>query len=172
MSHDSLTIRPLAEPDATTFKALRLEAIANSPTAIWPTFAEEQAKTLDVVAVQIRQTDRQVVFGAFEHDALVAITGVRREALTQTSHKAILWGVFVRPAYRRSGVARKLLNRAFAHAREQGTRQILLAVNTENHRARQLYQSIGFAGYGIEPRALCVDGRYYDEEHMVMYLDH
>jgi RimJ/RimL family protein N-acetyltransferase len=50
-------------------------------------------------------------------------------------------------------------------------RQIHLRVNTENHRARRLYMTSGFTGYGIEHRAMCVNGRYFDEENMVLYLD-
>ncbi|MEM5384291.1 GNAT family N-acetyltransferase [Paraburkholderia phymatum] len=171
MLEQSLTIRPLIEADADAFRTLRLEAIQDSPMAIWPTLEEERAKPHDVVHAQIRHTERQVVWGAFDGEALVGIAGMRREPFRQLEHKALLWGVFVRPAYRKCGIARELLNHAFARAREQGVLQVSLCVNAENDRAQRLYASIGFVSYGIEPRALRVDGRYFDEKHMMLYLD-
>uniref|UniRef100_A0A0S4UYH3 Acetyltransferase n=1 Tax=Ralstonia solanacearum TaxID=305 RepID=A0A0S4UYH3_RALSL len=41
----------------------------------------------------------------------------------------------------------------------------------ENPRAQALYRSVGFEVFGVEPRALCVGGRFYDEAHMVLRLD-
>jgi hypothetical protein len=37
---DAITIRPLAEDDAAAFKALRLKATLDAPTALWPTYDE------------------------------------------------------------------------------------------------------------------------------------
>ena len=172
MSTPILTVRALTQLDADAFKALRLEAIDDAPTAVWPTREEEQAKTSDFVRAQLTQSDRQIVMGAFDDDALVGIAGLRRESLKQVEHKALLWGVFVRPLFRRTGIARRMLDALFDQARAQGVLQIALCVNTHNLRARQLYVSLGFVSYGIEPRAMCVDGRYFDEEHMLLRLDH
>jgi len=36
--------------------------------------------------------------------------------------------------------------------------------------ARSLYRSLGFRSFGIEPRALKVDGSYVDQEHMVLEI--
>jgi hypothetical protein len=36
--------------------------------------------------------------------------------------------------------------------------------------ARALYASLGFRGVAIKPRVLKVDGRYYDEELIVLDL--
>ena len=172
MSTPNLIIKPLTPLHADAFRTLRLEAIEDAPTAIWPTREEEQAKSIDLVKAQIIQTDRQIVMGAFDGEALVGIAGLRRESLKQVEHKALLWGVFVRPSFRRTGVARRMLDTLFDHARAQGVLQIALCVNTQNPRARQLYASLGFVSYGIEPRAMRVDGRFFDEEHMVLRLDH
>lgn len=82
-----------------------------------------------------------------------------------------MWGVYVRPAQRNTGLARTLCARVIELARAEGVRQIHLGVNAENRRARNLYTALGFQIYGKEPRGLCVNGRYYDEEHMVRMLD-
>lgn len=166
-----ITIRALAGDDAEAFKALRLKAIQDAPTAIWPTHNEEAARTLDETRNRIRTTEHQVMFGAFAGPTLIGIAGLRREPLVQVAHKAVLWGVFVDPEHRRGGIAGRLLDAAIAHARAARVRQIQLCVNAENPRAQALYRNAGFETFGIERRAMRVGQRFYDEEHMVLRLD-
>lgn len=166
-----MEIRSLAAADAAAYRALRIEAIADSPSAIWPTHDEEASRTEQEIAARIARTGMQVAFGAFGETGLAGIAGLRREPLEQVRHKATLWGVFVRPNQRGTGLARQLVAHLVAWAREEGVLQIHLCVNAENTRARQLYLSLGFASYGLEPRAMRVNDRYFDEEHMLLRLD-
>lgn len=166
-----IVIRPLIDEDAEAFKALRLKAIEDAPTAIWPTHEEEAARTLEDTRNRIHTTDHQVVFGAFAGRELIGIAGLRREPLAQVAHKAVLWGVFVDPAHRRGGVASRLLDAAIAHARAARVLQIHLCVNAENPRAQALYRNAGFETFGVERRAMRVGDRFYDEEHMALRLD-
>ena len=168
VSHD---LRLLLEDDWAAFQQLRLQATVESPLAIWPTGDEEARRTPAEVRARIAPTAWQAVFGAFAGQELVAIAGVRREPLAQVAHKAMLWGVYVHPAHRRGGLARRLLGAACAHARAQGVLQVHLAVNADNPRALALYESLGFTAYGREPRTLCVAGVFYDEILMVLPLD-
>jgi GNAT superfamily N-acetyltransferase len=167
----AIQIRPLHESDAAAYKAVRLQAIADSPAAVWPTLEEEAARTLDEVRARIATSPTQLVLGAFSGRRLVGLAGLRREPLAQVAHKAVVWGVFVAPELRREGLARALIERLAGHARDNGILQLHLAVNTENQLARRLYQSAGFVSFGVEPRAMRVGDRFYDEEHMVLRLD-
>nr|WP_311529094.1 GNAT family protein [uncultured Ralstonia sp.] len=166
-----IAIRPLTDEDAQAFKALRLKAIQDAPTAIWPTHDEESGRTLEETRNRIRTTDHQIVFGAFAGAVLIGIAGLRREPLAQVAHKAVLWGVFVDPAHRRGGIAGRLLDATIAHARTAHVLQIQLCVNAENPRAQALYRNAGFETFGVERRAMRVDDRFYDEEHMALRLD-
>ena len=166
-----VAIRPLIDEDAEAFKALRLKAIQDVPTAIWPTHDEESGRTLEETRNRIRTTDHQIVFGAFAGPELIGIAGLRREPLAQVAHKAVLWGVFVDPAHRRGGIAGRLLDAAIAHARGARVLQIHLCVNAENPRAQALYRDAGFETFGVEPRAMRVGDRFYDEEHMALRID-
>ena len=76
---DAITIRPLAEDDAAAFKALRLKATLDAPTALWPTYDEEAVRTLEDTRNRIRATDHQIVFGAFAGDELAGIARQRLE---------------------------------------------------------------------------------------------
>lgn len=171
MEEKVLEIRPLAAPDAAAFRQIRLQAISDSPSAVWPTYEEEAKRTVKEIEARILRTDTQVVFGAFIDRELVGIAGLRREPLDQVRHKAVLWGVFVSPDWRREGLARKLFARVQSFAREEGVLQIQLCVNAENVRARNLYRSLGFESFGVEPRAMRVGDKYFGEEHMVLGLD-
>jgi ribosomal protein S18 acetylase RimI-like enzyme len=166
-----VTVRLLNSNDAEQFKLLRLRAVDDSPTSIWPTRQEEMARTVGEIAARIRPLSTQAVFGAFDGEVLVGITGVRREPLSQVNHKATIWGVFVTASHRGRGIAQMLLSTATVHAsKEWATIQLMLCVNAENTAARRLYISQGFETFGLEPRAMRVDGRFYDEEHMCKRL--
>jgi ribosomal protein S18 acetylase RimI-like enzyme len=168
MEEKVLEIRPLAAPDAAAFRQIRLQAISDSPSAVWPTHQEEARRTVKEIEARILRTDTQVVFGAFTDKELVGIAGLRREPLEQVRHKAVLWGVFISPNWRREGLARKLFARVQSFAREEGALQIQLCVNAENVRARNLYRSLGFESFGVEPRAMRVGDKSFAEEHMVL----
>jgi ribosomal protein S18 acetylase RimI-like enzyme len=171
MENEEVIIRPLMGADIAAFKEIRMESITNSPTAIWPTAEEEAKQTAEEIRSKIEQTPIQVVFGAFIGDQLVGIAGFRRLPLIQLAHKGSVWGVYVKPEARKGGLARQLFDRIRSHAQEIGVLQIHLSVNVDNHRARNLYTSLGFETFGIEPRGSLVDGQFYDEEHMYLRLD-
>lgn len=164
-------ISSLNRENCAAYKALRLKAIASAPFALWPTYEEEAALTQAQVRERIEPGPNQIVFGAFDSGRLVGIAGLKRETLEQISHRATVWGVAVDPEYRKQGVAKRLLQRVIAHARDQGILQVQLAVAVENEAAQALYRSLGFVSFGVEPRAMRVGDRFYDEEHMFLRLD-
>jgi ribosomal protein S18 acetylase RimI-like enzyme len=168
MSH---AVRLLQEDDWAAFQQLRLLATVESPLAIWPAREEEARRTPAEVRARIAPTAYQFVVGAFAGADLVAIAGLRREPLMKVAHKATLWGVYVHPAHRRAGLARRLLNAACAHARGQGVLQVHLSVNAGNLRALGLYEALGFKAYGREPRTMRIADTFHDEILMALPLD-
>jgi ribosomal protein S18 acetylase RimI-like enzyme len=171
MNAATLTIRTLTEDDVDAFRAMRLQAATDTPFAIVPTREEEARWTRVENIARVCETRQQAVFGAFDGATLVGIVGWRRESRLKFAHKSLIWGVFVDPAYRRTGIARRLMESAIARARESGVEQVQLTVGAQNPRAQALYRSLGFTIYGTEPRAICIDGEYFDEELMVLMLD-
>ena len=59
----------------------------------------------------------------------------------ETAHLSLL---AVRPAYRRRGIARGLLEWLEASARTAGVREVGLEVRADNHAARRLYRGLGY----------------------------
>jgi len=62
---------------------------------------------------------------------------------------AYIWTIEVLPAFRRRGVARQLLERAEESAREFGCAAIELHVSERNADALALYESAGYAPFGV-----------------------
>lgn len=171
MNAATLTIRTLTESDVDAFRAMRLHAAVDTPFAIVPTREEEARWTREENIARVRETDQQAVFGAFDGETLIGITGWRREQRVKFAHKSLIWGVFVDPSYRRTGIARRLTESAIGRAKASGVQQVQLTVGARNPRAQTLYLSLGFVVYGREPRGMLIDGEYFDEELMVLMLD-
>ncbi len=71
---------------------------------------------------------------------------------------------------RGKGLAKGLIRALIEKARELKIEQISLGVVSDNEAAKKLYQSMDFTTYGIEKKALKMNGIYRDEEHMVLFL--
>jgi len=109
------------------------------------------------------------LLGAFCDARLVATAGFAIQQGQKSAHKGTLCGMYVRPAARRTGIGRRLVEAIVDLARDR-VELIQLAVVRDNEQARHLYASLGFREYGVEKNALKQDGRYYDEVLMAKDL--
>jgi RimJ/RimL family protein N-acetyltransferase len=160
-------IRLLTPADAPLFREIRLEALRLSPEAFGSSFEQEAPRSLahfeEVLATA-------AVFGAFREPDLVGMAGFRTQGGAKQAHKGTLWGMYVRPVARGTGVARQLVEAVLNHARER-VELVQLTVVSENERAQRLYRNCGFVAYGHEVHSLKQNGRYYDEVLMAIALD-
>ncbi len=163
-----MMIRRLGSDDAKAFRAIRLEALRDNPDAYGSTLEDWQSAPLESFAERLRAG---YVFGAFLHDALVAITAYDREKGGNLRHRGWVTAVYVQPAARGSGMAGRLLAAVTEKARADGVSQLELHVATDNLPALRTYRKAGFAEYGTVPRALFSRGRFIDEVHMALALD-
>lgn len=166
------TIRLLTADDAADFQRLRLQGLRECSTAFASSHAEEADEPLAAVAARLQPDGVFGVHGAFDGTGrLVAVAGLGRERMRRLAHKAVLWGVYVDPAMRGRGAARRLLAWVLSQAaNEPGLRQVTLGVDSANHAARALYESLGFIAWGTEPAAAWDELGAHDETWMVCVL--
>lgn len=164
-----MEIRRLTKEDSNAFHLLRLQALHDSPAAFGMTPEEHSLLATEQVLNQI-DSERSFLFGAFDYKLLVGMTGVARERGIKRQHSGVVWGVYVSPVHRRSGIGRLLLEGAITHSREIGIQILKLSVNAENDSAKSLYKAYGFEEWGFEPKALKVGESYIDELHMRLEL--
>src|ERR1700761_3741792 len=165
-----MKVRELDEADAATWWELRLRALEEEPFAFGMAVEEHRAFGVGAVAQRFRGAlPGNFTLGAFEKDVLIGMATFFREAGLKEMHKGRIFAVYVSPAQRGAGVGRALLSTLLEKAKQDSSlEQILLAVASCQAAARALYRSFGFETYGTEPNALKVDGRYIDEDFMIL----
>jgi RimJ/RimL family protein N-acetyltransferase len=161
------TIRPLTAADAPAYRALRLSALAHAPAAFGASHGEESAQPLDWFTARITPPPPSRVYGAFNRTALVGIAGFLAYGGEKKRHIGLLWGVHVAPAGRARGIATALLGAVIAHAR-QHVLVLHADVGIDNQQARRLYERLGFRSYGVQPKALRIDGVFHDEAMLAL----
>ena len=161
-------IRPLTAADATAYRTLRLQALRDHPDAFGASYEDEVARSLEMTARRLDGGPLNCVFGAFAGDDLVGTAGfIVPDRSAKSRHKGLLVGVHVAPAHRGRAIGRALVAAVIDHARAH---VVLLqaGVGVDNAPALRLYQSLGFRRYGLEDKALLVDGVFIDEALIVL----
>ncbi|KHJ69246.1 hypothetical protein QU24_04805 [Pantoea rodasii] len=152
-------VRRITESDLGNFRELRLEALRLHPDAFGASYEECSHKPLQFFAEQLRASD---IFGGYDHhNILQGMIGVSRSQLSKLSHVANIWGMYVRPEMRGSGLSSLLMEAALNSAGSAKT--VKLSVVTTNLVAYALYRSFGFTEWATDIAALYFDGVYHDE---------
>jgi ribosomal protein S18 acetylase RimI-like enzyme len=168
-----MEIRYLTADDASTYSTLRLESLERDAEAF--SASAEEHRTLSAEEIRRRLSsdpENKFVVGAFAGEQLVGTAGFFREKGLKERHKGRVWGVYVKLSLRGTGLGRSMLKTLLERAgKVAGIEQILLSVATTQAAAANLYRSLGFESFGVEPRALKIGNTYIDEEYMVLYAD-
>src|SRR5215467_14055596 len=168
---DPPVVRRLAVDEIPAMQALRREALASEPLAFGATPEDDLALDTAHAERSLADPTTAAIFAAFASGAPIGMVGIVRMTREKIKHRALVWGMFVQPAYRGHGVGAHLLDAAVNHARGwSGVRQVHLSVTSSSPAARLLYERAGFVVWGREPRALGCQGTFVDEHHLVIEL--
>jgi ribosomal protein S18 acetylase RimI-like enzyme len=167
-----MNIRPLIELDAPAYRELRLRGLLESPEAFGASYERATQQPIEWFEERIKtKPNGSFTLGAFEGGQLIGTVGFVRDDGDKFIHKGDIWGMYVAPEFRGRGVGRALMLNAIERARKiDGLEHISLGVMRTQTVARQLYVSLGFVAWGIEPNAVHVNDRFIDEEFMYLKL--
>lgn len=134
-----ITVRPLGVDEWDQYRSIRLTALSESPEAFVADHAAEEAEAEEFWRARMGRSVR--LLAERDGDALgIASVGDHedREEVAQ------LFGLWVRPEARGSGVAAHLVRAGARVAAEQGRSHLYYWVGTDNGRAVAFASSFGF----------------------------
>ena len=148
-----LTIVPLSPRVVPNFKAVRLRALKDTPSAFGRTYAEESQFSDAEWRARVttwNSGSRSVCYIAMDGgEPCGIIGGYLDDHAPPRANVASMW---VAPSHRRSGLGTRLLDHVHKWAQTLKTPQMRLMVTNGNASAIRFYQRYGFALTGtIEP---------------------
>lgn len=143
-----MVVRPLREGEGSPLRELRLRALTDAPQAFGRSYAEEVAYE-DAWWAQLAASGRVQV--AEVDGRLAGMAG----GATLADGTAELWGMWVEPEARGTGVARRLVEAVVEWALEHGHDRIGLQVADKDGAAARLYRRLGFTDSGVPPDGAC-----------------
>jgi len=163
----SLKLRRLETRDVAIYRELRLESLKGHPEAFSSSWESETNKP---ISWWVERLEANMIFGGcVDSSPIAGVAGLRMQDAVKLRHRAILWGMYVRPEARGTGLAAALVQRVVEHARTV-VEELCLTVVASNAAACRLYSAAGFKPYGLDRRALKVGSEYYDELLMTLSL--
>jgi RimJ/RimL family protein N-acetyltransferase len=170
-SRGPVIIRPGQEVDAAAYRTLRLEALRLHPEAFSADYDHSAQQPMTFWTDRLRSTGQgSALYFASHEGNLIGMCGIFCGNSLKTRHTAVIWGVYVRAAWRGLKLVDELLAGCLEWGRERGVSIVKLVVVTTNATAVRCYLRCGFTVYGVEPEALRHDGVIYDELLMARKL--
>lgn len=125
-------------------KAIRLEGLLDAPDAFGSTHAREVDR--DPAEWQRGLRDAWIVHAldARMPPTAVGVAGLAQLTGPERTGEFLLWGMYVQPGARGSGVAGRLVQAVLAEARARGAARVVLDVTSNNLGAIRLYEKCGF----------------------------
>lgn len=141
-------LKPITLESLTSFRAVRLNALQDTPSAFGSTYAKESRLSDLEWEQRVSQWngDRSICYLAWDgaEPCGIAAGFVDREDPT----KAHLVSMWVAPSHRGGGVGRLLVDGIIEWAHRRRAEAIRLTVTSNNNRAIGFYERMGFAKTG------------------------
>ncbi len=168
-SRGNIIVRVASFADVTQFRALRLFALQDAPTAFSADYQINLKAPKSFWEGRLKPDEHGNIFFAQHEKELIGMAGIRKGDSPKTRHSAGIWGVYVRPEWRGLHTAEALIETCIEWGKARGVNLFKLGVVTTNASAVRCYERCGFKTYGTDPRGIFYEGQYYDE--YMMYRD-
>jgi GNAT superfamily N-acetyltransferase len=142
-------VRRIQPDDGPELRAVRLDALADSPSAFGSTHAAEAERSDDEWSERARLassgTDRITFLARIDHRTVGIVGGYREEPQQDQVELVSMW---IDPAVRRTGIGQRLVGAVVEWAADTGASSVGLWVTRGNSPAQLLYESMGFRETG------------------------
>ena len=165
MAFEMQILTPADQPE---WRRLRLMALDRFPTAFITTAREQRARPSSEDRAALSQGHSRGLFLNQEMIGIAALIPMSREACR---HRMEIGAVFVVEDHWGTGAAQAFIEALEEEARRRNARQLELSVAADNPRAIRFYERNGFERYGVQPRAIMIDGQGLDDFFYVKMLD-
>jgi len=156
----------------TLYKEMILEAYETSSESFTSTRGEREKESNEWWADRIEENNNGFVVGALLENTLVGTVAIEYLSRKKVRHKAKMVGMYVVSEHRNHGIGKSLLNYALEKlSRNTDIRTVVLTVTQGNQSAIELYRTVGFKTFGVEPMAIFSENKYYSKEHMALQLN-
>src|SRR5258707_7737330 len=131
-----LKVRRLEAGDAAVYRELRLEGLSDQPEAFGASWEDESVKP---ASWWTERLEANTVFGGWiDSSPLLGVAGFHVNGAAKLRHKGILWGMYVRPDARGTGLAASLARQIIAYTQPLGGELGLAVVTSDAHSRRLL----------------------------------
>lgn len=167
MRNAEIIIRQANVSDAAALRTLRLEALQDRPIAFASDYEEESQYPVSRTEDRLKDQTLNATFVAVAGSDLVGMTGIGQYNHRNIKHNAMIWGVYVQPAWRGKNISGQMIEACIHWARERSIKFVKLGVNATNLPALNSYIRAGFKVYGLESQVIYYEKEYHDELLMV-----
>lgn len=160
----TILLRSANKEDIPNFRELRLEALRDLPAMFGSDYAANEAQPIAFWEdrIFIDRNDGKVFFAEVDGQ-LIGMCGIMLGTSPKTHHNGTIWGVYIKPAWQGLHIARALIEECTGWGSEHGCKILKLAVVANNTSAIRCYTACGFSVYGLDPQAICYEGKMIDE---------
>jgi ribosomal protein S18 acetylase RimI-like enzyme len=139
-----IALKPITPQNASIFKAARLRALQDTPSAFGSTYAKESQLTdADWVTRATNWNgERSILYLAMEEGEVIGIAGSYLDHDDVT--RAHLISMWTAPTHRQQGIGRLLVSEIIAWASQRKALTLQLMVTSINEPAISFYQRLGF----------------------------
>ena len=165
MRHEVRTLTPADQPN---WRRLRLQALERYPAAFLTTAGEQRARPASVDRAALSGGNWRGLFLSHE---MIGIGALIPKVQDACAHRVDIGAFFVIEDHWGSNAGQFFLDALESEARKRGALQMELSVASDNPRAIRFYERNGFERFGMQPRAVILDGHPVDDFFYVKMLD-
>ncbi len=165
-----ILIKKASLNDWKQYKEIRLEALRTNPESFGSSYEEEVRIPIGKWKDKLRNKNSIRLMAILDKN-VVGILVIVFETAINLAHIAHIYSIYVKPEYRGKGISTQLMNHAINIIKsKKRIKKVKLSVVTKQVPAINLYEKFGFRRVGELKKEMKVNGSYYDEYIMELFL--